>query len=147
MSAREHFAILISMTAIKNTKARRIVEQLITDADTPITAAEIVQKVNALDSAINRATVFRILSRLTDRGLIESVRFADGKTRYEHAGDHHHHLVCTECGSIQGVHVCDAEFIARRSAREVGFEIRSHKLEYFGLCKKCHDKNILPTQS
>jgi Fur family ferric uptake transcriptional regulator len=50
--------------------------------------------------------------------------------------DHHHHLVCTACGSVE-----DTELCAAPSAEEIervhGFAAAGHELDIYGLCRRC----------
>lgn len=125
------------MSILRQTKALQIVEEVIKSSPTPLSSADILVGVSEKDKTIDRATVFRIIKRLTDANKLMVVNFGEGKMRYEWKGEHHHHLVCTKCGSITAIHVCDAESMAINQARKAGFQIHSHSLEYFGLCKKC----------
>ena len=56
---------------------------------------------------------------------------------------HHHHLVCTECGSISDVTVPDpleaaVEALAAEVAGSAGFVVERHRLDLVGRCAACH---------
>lgn len=125
------------MKVLRQTKALQIVEKVIKTSSTPLSSSEVLESVEKQDKSIDRATVFRVIKRLTEADKLMVVNFGEGKMRYEWKGEHHHHLVCTKCGKITPIHVCDAESMAINQARKAGFQIHSHSLEYFGLCKKC----------
>jgi len=82
-------------------------------------------------------TIYRVIETFVKNEMVTQVDFQDGKYRYEIAGDHHHHLVCNQCGNIQDIHepcmAIDPAFIQKMH----GFTITRHQLEFFGLCKKC----------
>lgn len=122
---------------MKKTKGVIEIQKIIQASKRPISSAEILVAVKGLGTPINRATVYRIIARLVQEGDVYEVNLGDDKKRYEWHGEHHHHLVCTHCRSITPVHTCGAEELAEREARRVGFQLRSHSLEYFGLCSKC----------
>lgn len=122
---------------LRRTKAREIILDIVKAAREPQDAAMIVHAVQAKDKKINRATVFRTLHTLTVSGIVEKVDFGERKARYEIAGNHHHHLVCTKCHAIMGVDLCPADDLRERIHEQTGFHVISHRLEYFGLCKKC----------
>lgn len=122
---------------MRTTKARTIIVSIINSAHTPLDAASILEQVQHRDSSVNRATVFRNLNSLTEAGEVKKVDFGEGKSRYEMAGHHHHHLICTECKSIEAVDICRAEKLVQDEADKKGFRVTSHQLEYFGLCSKC----------
>jgi len=125
------------MAELRQTKALQIVEDVIKSSPTPLSSSEVLEAVAKKDKTVDRATVFRVIKRLTEANKLMVVNFGEGKMRYEWKGEHHHHLVCTKCGKITAIHVCDAESMAINQAREAGFQIHSHSLEYFGLCKNC----------
>lgn len=87
------------------------------------------------------ATVYRSLHLLEDMGLVERFDFGDGSARFEmarpgHSG-HHHHLVCTACDAIHPIEDCLALEWEAKIARDSGFKMVTHKLEFFGLCPQC----------
>ncbi len=122
---------------IRKTKGLVALEQYIKTAHSPVSSADVLSHIAKSGMAVNRATVFRIISRLLERGEIYEVNLGDNRKRYEWNGEHHHHLVCTNCRRIESIHACDAEKMALHQARAIGFQIIRHSLEFFGLCKRC----------
>jgi Fe2+ or Zn2+ uptake regulation protein len=122
---------------MRTTKARTLIIDIISHASNPIDAAAIWAAVQKLDQTVNRATVFRTLTTLVTHGEVVKVDFGDGKARYESVGHHHHHLICTQCNSIDSVDVCKAEELVATAAQKKHFKVTSHQLEYFGLCSAC----------
>ena len=51
--------------------------------------------------------------------------------------DHHHHLVCRQCGKAVEIAGPAVETWAQRVAAEHGFTDLSHTVEIFGLCRDC----------
>lgn len=50
---------------------------------------------------VGLATVYRVLTQLQHAGLIKQAKFDAGRTVYElENGEHHDHLVCTDCGRV-----------------------------------------------
>jgi Fur family ferric uptake transcriptional regulator len=92
------------------------------------------------------ATLYRTLKSFEAGGLLRSVPLHAQYASYEwveHEGEHHHHLVCTGCGSIAEIPECDLEALESRvlkGAKEFA-EIRSHSLEFFGRCRACIRKS------
>lgn len=88
---------------------------------------------------IDLATVYRSLTTFSDLGLLSTVDLSDGILRYEYIskeGHHHHHVVCTECKMIEPVNFCVVQG-QEKIIEQMGYSDVSHKLEFFGLCKKC----------
>jgi Fur family ferric uptake transcriptional regulator len=89
----------------------------------------------------NKTTIYRQLDFLLSEGLIRELDFGEGKKRYELKSGHHHHLLCTKCKHIECVDIEDnfqkeEEEILKRN----NFKIKSHMLEFFGICGKCQEK-------
>ncbi len=86
------------------------------------------------------ATVFRIVNVLAEKGLVRPVQLNEGKTRYEVSSDEdHHHLICTNCGRIEDVSDSFMLNLEKRIEKEKEFHIKSHALEFYGLCKNCQN--------
>ena len=87
------------------------------------------------------ATVYRNLHTLETMGMVRRFDLGDGTARFErdHEGDdgHHHHLVCTACTLIIEVEDCFPTELEQALARRHGFAQITHRLEFFGVCKRC----------
>jgi Fur family ferric uptake transcriptional regulator len=89
------------------------------------------------------ATVYRTLELLDEIDVLQKLDFGDGRARYELADSdahHHHHLVCTSCGTISEF---EDELISSLEAtieRKTGFKIRDHVAKFYGLCSACQAK-------
>lgn len=87
---------------------------------------------------VGRATVFRNLRLLQDTGILCQVVLRDGATEYRvTSGGHHHHIVCSRCGTINDFANCDISDVLAELARRTGYEIDAHRLEVYGLCSSC----------
>ena len=75
-------------------------------------------------------------------GLASARHFEGGQTRYEAALDRHHHdhLICTSCGNIAEFENERIEELQDRVAGEHGFTVTHHKLELYGLCAACQQR-------
>lgn len=90
-------------------------------------------------STVSRATVYRTIGLLTEGGFLSELDTGKGEMLYEHVLGHRHHdhLVCTECGRIE--EFCDDQIEERQQlvAKKHGFELSSHSMRLFGVCKGC----------
>ena len=108
------------------------------------TAEELAAKVRG----VGRATIFRTLKLLVDEGLVCRVLLEDGRLHYRvsrHA--HHHHLVCTCCGTIEDFTTCDISDLISALGERTGFQIDSHWLELYGHCRSCRSPLTGPASS
>ena len=97
---------------------------------------KIVKKKNR---KIGYITIYRTMKLLEEAGLCSEVDFGDGVSRFEHkyGHEHHDHLVCLKCGSYIEVVKQDIEKLQDVLAKENKFTPIRHKLQIFGICKKC----------
>lgn len=90
---------------------------------------------------IGLATVYRTLLLLSDLDVLSKINIDDGCVRYElniHEDDHqHHHLICSNCGAILEVVDDLLEDLETRIEAEFDFQIKDHKLKFYGICSKC----------
>ena len=88
-----------------------------------------------------RSTVYRLISRLVDDGVIR--RISDGKTRrvtyqYIHCGScaEHLHLKCKSCGMLIHLDDVTSHILEKRIMKSEGFTLDEGALLY-GICGKC----------
>jgi Fur family ferric uptake transcriptional regulator len=124
------------------TDQRQIIANILFGARQHLTTEELFHKAKAKDSAIGYATVSRTLHLLTEAGFCDRIDFSDGSMRYEVSvgRTHHDHLVCTQCGKFIEVFSPKLEKIQTELVRRHDFLEDHHKLQIFGLCKKCNTK-------
>ncbi|MEO8625482.1 MAG: transcriptional repressor [Candidatus Limnocylindrales bacterium] len=125
--------------APRETAARRALSALIARRRGHFTAADLLADAQRRDIKVGRATVFRTLDLLALRGSLERIDLPTGEHAYVACAprEHHHHVVCQSCG--KSVEVADAglQSVVGEIARRSGFQIESHRLEFFGLCPDC----------
>ena len=107
-----------------------------------LSSEEIYDFVKVKSPEIGLATVYRTVQLLVELDVLSKLNLDDGYVRYElndHDGDqhNHHHLICSECGDIIEVREDLLESIESEIERKYEFQIRDHKLKFFGLCKSC----------
>ena len=106
-----------------------------------IDAEQLLESLQEREVKISRATVYRNLDLLVECGLVRRHRLGRRRYLYEHVhpGQHHDHLVCTECGRVvefvsPGISALQAEI-----CRAHGFEPSRHQLQIFGVCTRCSE--------
>ena len=77
------------------------------------------------------SSVFRALARLEEEGRIRRVQLGDGKAHFEGMRQHHEHVRCDGCGTIDEVPGCAVR------KPESSFLITGHQLLFSGLCPRC----------
>jgi Fur family ferric uptake transcriptional regulator len=109
------------------------------NTDKHLTAAQLYRIVQKKYPALGYATIYRTLKLFCECGLCRELRFEDGTTRYEHlyGHQHHDHLICTKCGRFVEVVDSEIEKLQERLIRQHGFYPQRHKMELYGICKRC----------
>ena len=123
------------------TSRRRALVDLLVDAGRPVSIADI----GRLGPNLPRSSAYRNLVDLEAAGVVRRVAANDEFARYELAEDlteHHHHLVCLGCGTVQDL--SPPASLERSVARAIeqladrdGFTVQSHRLDLLGLCSAC----------
>ncbi|MEX2031783.1 MAG: Fur family transcriptional regulator, partial [Dehalococcoidia bacterium] len=90
--------------------------------------------------AVGRATVFRTLRLLQELGVVCQVVLDDGTIAYRLAPEeHHHHLLCVECGAAEDFSSDALEGVLSELEASTGYTIEAHRLEVYGRCPACQD--------
>jgi Fur family ferric uptake transcriptional regulator len=92
----------------------------------------------AEDVDIGLATVYRVLTQFEQAGILLRSQFDGGKAVFElNDGDHHDHLICTNCGRVVEFSDPEIEKRQQRVAKDNGFALESHHMMLYGICPKC----------
>ncbi len=120
------------------TEPRLALSALIAERTGHFTAAELVAEARGRRLGIGRATVFRTLEVLEALGTIERLDLPNGEHAYVGcAPAHHHHVVCSRCGRTSEIRDADLRRVVDDVARQTGYRVDEHRLEFFGLCPTC----------
>ncbi len=124
---------------LRNTPQREVTLKVFLETERHLSVNELYKIIKKRDKSIGYTTVYRTMQLLSECGLCEEIDFGDGIKRYEHkyGHEHHDHLVCTKCGRYIEAVKPEIEKMQKQLAKEKGFKITHHKLQIFGICKKC----------
>jgi Fur family ferric uptake transcriptional regulator len=122
----------------KLTRPRRIVLEVIAQADHHLTPAEVYRKARAKNPRLGLTSVYRTLDLLVKLGYIQRIHLEEGCHSYAPtAREHGHHLVCCECGRAEEFQACDLEPLIKSLQKKTGYQVKLHMLELMGLCPAC----------
>lgn len=132
-----------SITQLMRKKGKRLTPQkkevLTALQKKPQTVLQLLIAVKSKKCAIDKATVYRILTGFKELGIVKEIHLGDREAYFELTDNaHHHHLVCEECGGIEDVTLCE-ELLLREVKKQSSFKIKSHSLEFFGSCQDCQN--------
>ncbi len=120
--------------------ARRVVVEFLGGQHCCLSAQQIHDGVRAVGSRVGIASVYRALEGLDELGLVQRVDLGDGVSRFERAdpgGDHHHHLVCDDCGRIEPFENPALEAAIVEVAGGRGYDVAAHEVVLRGACEDC----------
>jgi len=84
------------------------------------------------------ATVYKTVTLLKGVGEVLELGFADGSNRYDGGKPYPHpHLICTQCGEIRDLEAPALSELVQQASKDVGYQITSHRLDFYGLCPRC----------
>lgn len=131
-------AAALGRRGLKLTSQRRAVLAVIARSRERLTPAAVHERVRRDHPSIGLVTVYRTLETLCELGLICSLDGPGRSRSYTLAPEgHHHHLICSGCGAVADFSDCDLGDLEERLARETGFAIEGHRLQFYGVCGSC----------
>src|SRR6202050_3040734 len=126
---------------VRITQQRRLLVGIIQDSPRHLDAATLLELAKKQDPDIDRATVYRTLALLKDRGLIDELDLMhiQGEKHYYEAktSRDHCHIACFRCGAIMEYASSSFEKLKEEMVKQSGFQIRVVRLEVGGFCKRC----------
>jgi Fur family ferric uptake transcriptional regulator len=121
--------------------ARRALLELLAEQECALTAVEIEDALRARSArTVSRASVYRILDELEALSLVQRVETGQAMVRYERVcghEEHHHHLVCDECGLVMPFSDPGLERAIDSLSRRVPLAVSEHEIVLHGACRDC----------
>jgi Fe2+ or Zn2+ uptake regulation protein len=123
----------LAAKGVRLTTQRRVVVEIIQNADQHLDAASLLQLAKRSDPNIDRATVYRTLELLKKYRLVDELdlmhlqgekHYYEVKTRRDHI-----HLACFSCGQIEEFTSTMFDQLKEEVSKQAGFSIRVTRLE------------------
>jgi Fur family ferric uptake transcriptional regulator len=124
----------------RNSGARRAVIELLGAQQCCLTAQEIFDQLRAEGRRVGTASVYRALEQLSKDGFVQRIDVGASAARFEpiHAdGEHHHHLVCDDCGKVEAFADDELERALRKVEGRTGYTVAGHDVVLRGACDDC----------
>jgi Fur family peroxide stress response transcriptional regulator len=87
------------------------------------------------------ATIYKTVTLLKEMGEVLELGFSNDGNRYDGRKPYPHpHLICTQCRNIVDLRVATLRELHEEVAQSTGYQIVSHRLDFFGLCPQCQGK-------
>jgi Fur family transcriptional regulator, ferric uptake regulator len=136
--------VALAAAGHKRGGARRAVLELLDEQACALTALQIEDALRARGGSrrVSRASVYRILDELERLRLVQRVETGQAMVRYERVcerEEHHHHLVCDECGLVMPFSDAGLERAIDRLSKTVPLTVSEHEIVLHGACPDCRD--------
>jgi len=118
------------------TSQRVLVHRVLRELDRHVTAEELLEAVGDRLPNVSLPTIYATLDLLEELGMVRRVQRA-GTALFDPRTDPHHHLICSECGSIEDLDSeLDTSAISRAASRR-GFSQQRVEAVVHGRCARC----------
>lgn len=127
---------------LKNTKNRSLIFEILKSSEFPLTPESVFLKLKEVDASVSFSTVYRILDIFTEKGIALRTNIGnEKKAAFElNRLEHKHRLVCINCKKMIAIEDCPLDMFEKSLEMKTQFDITSHKLEIYGYCPACKDK-------
>lgn len=122
---------------LRMTTQRQVIMEVLKSVKSHPTAGELCSMVRRRLPRISLGTVYRNLDILSRAGMLQKIDVAGHEMRFDGNTLNHYHLRCIECGRVFDVHMDLLAGIEDQVARESGFQVLGHRLEFVGRCGAC----------
>ncbi len=137
--AKDIFSDYVREKGLRNTRQREAILETFLSSGKHITVEDLYNSLRRRNPGIGYATVHRNLKLLCESGLANEIKVGTDKARFEikYGHEHHDHLICIRCGRFIEVKDERIERLQDKLAEANDFIPVRHRLEIYGLCKKC----------
>lgn len=136
----QHALTRLESAGFRRGGARRAVIEVLAAEACALSALDIDERLRAGGRRVGRASVYRALEQLGDLDLIHRLDLGAEPARYERAdprGEHHHHMICDECGKVLPFEDAGLERAVTKVSGGAGFEVHDHEIVLHGACDAC----------
>ncbi len=124
----------------KRTPQRERIVEILWESRSPLTAREVYNSVREEFPHVSLDTVYRNLELLREAGFASQINLQSRESaRFELLvdGEHHHHVVCLDCGTAVCLPICPVDRCAIDAAHAHEFTLVGHAFELYGYCGRC----------
>lgn len=124
---------------MKYSKQREIIIDYLKSVKTHPTAETVYEEVKKEDKKISLGTVYRNLDKLSDMGLIQRIKMANEKDRFDGDVSLHYHGKCIKCNSVidiflkENIDLSIDEYVKN----ETNINVVSHDIIFNVICPNC----------
>ncbi len=126
---------------LRITPQRLAILRIVTESERHPSTEEIYARMKVDFPTMSPATVYKTMTLLKGLGEVLELGFPDGVNRYDGSKPYPHpHVICLKCKKIMDPELGNLQHLIEAAGKETGFQIFSHRLDFFGLCPECQAK-------
>ena len=131
-------AVRLRTRGLRSTPQRRVLVEVLSQADGHVTGSELVERCRAVDPATTPSTVYRTLDVLEELGIVRHAHGADGREEFHVLPQSEHgHLHCRGCRQTWEIDEGEAGALVSALSADRGFRVDLSHLSVSGLCRDC----------
>lgn len=128
------------MGALKYSRQRESIIELLRAREDHPTADMIYESVRQIYPNISLGTVYRNLSLLVSIGEIIKISTPEGADRFDARTSPHNHFICRKCHHVMDLEMENIDHIMEKAGRRSPGVIDGYTVHFFGICKDCTEK-------
>ena len=122
---------------LRVTKQRKAIYKVLKKKSKPLSAREIYNILKIEHSDLRLSTIYRNLKLFVEKNIVKKLSYGQKENYYElQEGEHHHHLICTECGEVRPLQ-CPLQGFETQVEQENNYHVLEHEIKVYGLCSAC----------
>src|SRR5690554_4024302 len=124
---------------IRCTEQRLAILEVLLEKKKPLSVREIFKELSKENQELRLSTIYRNLNNFIEIGFVKKMELKpDKKEKYFEIkdGNHHHHLICINCGKVIPVD-CPLKLFEKEVNLQTKYRILDHRIKLYGLCPKC----------
>lgn len=103
------------------------------------TAEDVYEHVHEHHPGVGKATVYRNLKQLSERGSLKRIESVNRADHYDHQCHEHYHIQCQQCNAVYDMELGYMDYLNSIVTPE-DFVIKGHDIVFKGICPKCRGK-------
>jgi Fur family peroxide stress response transcriptional regulator len=124
------------------TKQRKVIKEILCNTKEHPTAEIIYEEAKKILPDIGLGTVYRNLQVLVEEGSVLELNCDKRYSRYDGNVVPHAHFVCEKCNRVYDLDIDVNDNLISLANDNFSGTINSCKLEFYGVCEHCQDKNV-----
>ena len=121
---------------LRLTEQRRVIAAVLEEAQDHPDVDELFARAARKDPKLSLATVYRTVKLFEAKGILERHDFGYGRACYETTDRaHHDHLIDMDTGKVIEFYDPEIEILQDRIAAKLGYDLKGHRLELYGVKK------------